>query len=189
MANVVGIFTGKDLKMMESEGGSGYWVARTDRVKNSEYVILIRNRREQWAAKDGLEHGQAFLIGKISDCIQSKKYDGRKLIQISEYSPLPDTSDFKKAWKKLTDGQRYPVAYLTTENLLEALGLDVTILDWYRFNANPNAEDFLDIAEADLEEGTINDEKELSEIIFEAKEMIALAADVDIDKISIQISF
>lgn len=189
MTDVVGIFTGKDLKMMESEGGSGYWVAKTDRVKNSEYIILIRNRREQWAAKDGLEHGQAFLIGKISGCIQSKKYDGRKLIQMSEYSPLPDTPDFKKAWKKLTGGQRYPVAYRTTENLLEALGLDVTTLDWQTFNANPNAENFLDVAEADLEDDTTNDERELSEIISEAKEMIALAADVDIDRISIQISF
>lgn len=187
MSGVVGIFTGKDLKMMESEGGSGYWVARTDRIKGSEYVFFMRNRREQWAAKDGMEHGQAFAIGKISGCIPSQKYDGRKLIQMSEYSLLPDTSEFKKAWKKLTKGQRYPVAYLTTENLLEALDLDVAKISWSIFNANPNAESFSD--EAGLDGETMADEKELSEIIFEAKEMIALAADVDIDKISIQISF
>lgn len=187
MSRVVGIFTGKDLKMMESEGGSGYWVARTDRIKDSEYVFFMRNRREQWAAKDGLEHGQAFAIGKISGCIPSKKYDGRKLIQMSEYSLLPDTSEFKKAWKKLTNGQRYPVAYLTTESLLEALDLDVAKISWSTFNANPDSESVSN--EASLDGETMTDEKELSEIIFEAKEMIALAADVDIDKISIQISF
>ena len=187
MSRVVGIFTGKDLKMMESEGGSGYWVARTDRIKGSEYVFFMRNRREQWAAKDGLEHGQAFAIGKISGCIPSKKYEGRKLIQMSEYSLLPDSSEFKKAWKKLTGGQRYPVAYITTENLLEALDLDVATISWSVFNASPDAESIL--AETDEDEEVMTDEKELSEIIFEAKEMIALAADVDIDKISIQISF
>jgi len=31
---------------MESEGGSGYWIVRTDRSKSAEYVILIRNHRE-----------------------------------------------------------------------------------------------------------------------------------------------
>ena len=51
---------------MESEGGSGYWIARTDRIKSAEYVILIRNHRETWAVKDGLGHGQAFMIGKIT---------------------------------------------------------------------------------------------------------------------------
>lgn len=189
MAKVVGIFTGKDLNMMESEGGSGYWVAKTDRLKNTDYVVLIRNRRAQWAAKDGLEHGQAFMVGKISDCISSNKYDGRKLIQMSEYSLLPDTADFKKAWKELTDGQRYPVAYLTTDDLLEKLELDVTTLEWSTFNANPNVEKISDASETNLEVDTVDDAKELSEIIFEAKKIVAHAADVDIDKVNIQISF
>ena len=46
MAKVIGIFTGKDLKWMESEGGSGYWIVRTDRIKSAEYVILIRNHKK-----------------------------------------------------------------------------------------------------------------------------------------------
>ena len=188
MAKVIGIFTGKDLKWMESEGGSGYWIARTDRIKSAEYVILIRNRRETWAVKDGLGHGQAFMIGKISGCIPTKKHAGRKLIQISEYSLLPDTDDFKKAWKKLTAGQRYPVAYLNTDNLLEKLNLDVTTLEWSAFNANPNAEN--DLSETETGESDALDEtKDLSEIIAEAKEMIAHAAGIEVDKVNIQISF
>ena len=129
MAKVIGIFTGKDLKWMESEGGSGYWIVRTDRIKSAEYVILIRNHRETWAVKDGLGHGQAFMVGKISGCIPTKKHAGRKLIQISEYALLPDTENFKRLGK-LTAGQRYPVAYLNTNDLLQNIDLDVEKLEW-----------------------------------------------------------
>ena len=185
MAKVIGIFTGKDLKWMESEGGSGYWIARTERIESADYVVFIRNHRETWAVKDGLGHGQAFMIGKISGCIPTKKHAGRKLIQISEYSLLPDTENFKKAWKKLTGGQRYPVAYLNTNNLLENLGLNVESLEWSTFNANPNAENDSD----EVEIATVDEAKELSEIIAEAKEMIAHAAGIETDKVNIQISF
>lgn len=189
MAKVIGIFTGKDLKRMELEGGSGYWVVRTDRIKNAEYVIFIRNHRETWAVKDGLGHGQAFMVGKISGCIPTKKHTGRKLIQISEYVLLPDTDNFKKAWKKLTAGQRYPVAYLNTNDLLQNLDLDVEKLDWSTFNANPNAEKASNESESLEEEVTLDETKELSEIIAEAKEMIAHAAGIEVDKVNIQISF
>ncbi len=188
MAKVIGIFTGKDLEWMESEGGSGYWVARTDRIKSAEYVIFIRNHREQWAVKDDLEHGQAFMIGKVSGCITTKKYKNRKIIQMSQYSLLPNTDDFKKAWRKLTNGQRYPVAYKTTEDLWEDLGIEVENLQWSTFNANPDAETVSN-AEISSKADIVDDSKELAEIILEAKEMIAHAADIHIDKVTIQISF
>ena len=184
MAKVIGIFTGKDLKWMESEGGSGYWIARTDRIKSADYVIFIRNHRETWAVKDGLGHGQAFMIGKISGCIPTKKHAGRKVMQNSEYSLLADKENFKKAWKKLTGGQRYPVAYLNTNDLLENLGLNIESLEWSSFNTNPNAENDSDEVEIAADEA-----KELSEIIAEAKEMIAHAAGIETDKVNIQISF
>ena len=189
MAEVIGIFTGKDLKWMESEGGSGYWIARTDSIKSAQYVILIRNHRETWAVKDGLGHGQAFMIGKISGCIPTKKHAGRKLIQISEYSLLPNTENFKKAWKKLTEGQRYPVAYLNIKDLLEKLDLDVSTVEWSAFNANPNAEKDLDLFDTESGSDNSDETKELSEIIAEAKEMIAHAAGIEADKVNIQISF
>lgn len=188
MAKVIGILTGKDLKWMEKEGGSGYWIARTDRIKGADYVIFIRNHRESWAIKEGADHGQAFMVGKISGCIPTKVHEGRKLIQMSEYALLPDTSDLKKAWKKLTAGQRYPVAYLKTDDLLGQLNLDVTTLEWSTFNANPNAEKDLDDSE-EVVEIEADDMKDLPSIINEAKEMIAHAAGVDIDKVNIQISF
>ncbi|EKD3623368.1 hypothetical protein ORF60_004634 [Salmonella enterica] len=45
------VFTGKDLNIMRTEGGSGYWHARTDRLNDAEYLIAVRNRRETWAVK------------------------------------------------------------------------------------------------------------------------------------------
>jgi len=191
MSKVVGIFTGKDLNMMELEGGSGYWVARSDRIRNSDYVILMRNRRAQWAAKDGKSHGQAFMIGKVSGCIASKKYNGRKIIQMSEYSLLPDTDDFKKAWKKLTKGQRYPVAYLNTDNLLEDIGLDVNTLEWSTFNANPIENVSIDdIEDSDVEHSLeVDASHELPDVVAEAKEMIAEAAGIDIDQVEVRINF
>ena len=194
MAKVIGIFTGKDLAWMESEGGSGYWIARSDRIRSAEYVVLIRNHRETWAIKDGVEHGQAFMVGKIAGCKDSQKYEGRKLIQISEYALLPNTEQFKKAWKKLTArerpvAQRYPVAYMDTDHLIEKLNLDVNDLEWSTFKANPNAESIKDNHLNDNEPSIIDKEKELSEIIAEAKEMIAEAAGTEPEKIDIRISF
>ncbi len=187
MNNVIGIFTGKDLKWMESEGGSGYWIAKTDRIKNAKYVIFVRNHRETWAVKDdGLQHGQAFMIGRISGCVPTPKYLGRKLIQISEYSLLPDTLNFKQAWKKLTGGQRYPVAYLNTDDLSSELDLDVDNLEWTVFDPSPSTENDGAVPE---NVNASDDAKELSEIIAEAKEMIAHAAGVDADKVNIQINF
>lgn len=188
MNSVIGIFTGKDLKWMESEGGSGYWLAKSDRIESAKYVILIRNHRESWAVKDRLEHGQAFMIGKISGCIPTEKHAGRKIIQMSEYSLLPDTENFKKAWNKLTKGQRYPVAYLDSDDLFNQLGLRIDALEWSIFNANPDAEaDFRVVQNSN--EKPLHEVKELSEIITEAKEMVAHAAGVDINKVNIQISF
>ena len=189
MANVIGIFTGKDLKWMESDGGSGYWIVRSDRIRKAKYVIFCRNHRETWAVKDGLGHGQAFMVGKISGCIPTKKHAGRKLIQISEYALLPDSENFQKAWKNLTDGQRYPVAYLNTGVLSQKLALEIEKLEWSTFNANPNAEN--DSIESEIVgSGNDGDEsKALSEIIAEAREMIAHAAGVESDKVNIQINF
>jgi hypothetical protein len=187
MTDVVAIFTGKDLNWMESEGGSGYWLAKTDRVKSSDYAIFIRNHRENWAVKDdGMKHGQAFMIGKISGCIKTNKYKGRKVIQLSEVALLPNDANFQKAWFKLTGGQRYPVAYLESNDLTEKLALDFSTLEWQTFNANTNAEK--DKVESTNE--SINAESnDLASIIQDAKEMISDAAGISIDKVTIQISF
>jgi len=178
MAKVIGIFSGKNFDMIESEGGSGSWVIKSERVKKGEYILLIRNHREQWAVKnDGISHGQAFMVGIISGCIPHEKYAGRKVITISKYSLLPNTENFKNAWKKLTNGQRYPISYLNTEELLKKLNFDINSVKWSIFN--PNVENKI---------SATNEVKDLPQVIADAKEMIAQAAGVDKDKINIQIN-
>ncbi|WP_238337822.1 hypothetical protein [Enterobacter kobei] len=112
------VFTGKDLNIMRTEGGSGYWHARTDRLNDAEYLIAVRNRRETWAVKD-LEHGTAFLIAKITGCFKNPDYDDRNVITFDEYAVIhsPD------AWKMLTGGQRYPVAYLNAQEAFLRIGV------------------------------------------------------------------
>ncbi|MGE2194362.1 hypothetical protein ACMFBK_23635 (plasmid) [Enterobacter hormaechei] len=132
------VFTGKDLNIMRTEGGSGYWHARTDRLNDAEYLIAVRNRRETWAVKD-LEHGTAFLIAKITGCFKNPDYDDRNVITFDEYAEIhsPD------AWKMLTGGQRYPVAYLNAQEAFLRIGVTPEQLEWKKFHPSspslPNA--------------------------------------------------
>ncbi|GAA0809460.1 hypothetical protein [Psychrobacter piscatorii] len=186
MDKVIAIFTGRDLEEMQKIGGSGHWVANASRIRDIKYALLIRNNGER-LSPDDISHGQAFMIGKISGCVASKQHPTRKIVQISEYSLLPNTDNFKKAWKKLTSnektnrGQRYPISYMNTNDLLEKIGLEVESLDWLPFDVSPTLEEAL---EAEDSERT-----DLPEIVAEAKEMIAEAAGVDIDQVDIRINF
>lgn len=123
MESVV-VFSGKNLDAIREDGGSGHWTARAERVENCEYVICVRNRREQWAATD-LEHGTAFLIGKIDKVVPSS-HSGRIVIAFESYARLhiPD------AWRTLTGGQRFPVAYDKTSEIARKLRIDLHKLSW-----------------------------------------------------------
>lgn len=187
MDKVIAIFTGRNLEEMREIGGSGYWVANADNVRNMKYALLVRNDNESLSPDDGIKHGQAFMIGKVSGCIASKKYPTRKLIQISEYSLLENERNFEESWRKLTSkkdtnrGQRYPISYIDTDDLLEKIELDVESLDWLPFDVSPNVEE--------ASETEDNERNDLPEIVAEAKEMIAEAAGVDIDQVEVRINF
>lgn len=175
MSLTVAVFTGKNLDILEQEGGSGYWKAKKERLLESEYALLVRNHRESWSIKnDGLEHGQAFFIGKISGCLD--EYDNRKVIVFSEYALLPNQEEFKNAWEKLTDGQRNPVAYLDTDTVASVLGLDFASMDWKPF----------------IETSTIErwaSEMNLEEAMQTAKKLVAKVAKVDVTQVNVQVNF
>ncbi|NML19123.1 hypothetical protein [Azohydromonas caseinilytica] len=163
MESVV-VFTGKDRSTMTQEGGSGHWAARDDRISNAEYVVCVRNRREQWAATD-LEHGTAFLVGKIAGTTPAP-YDGRVIIKFSEYAEInvPDS------WKAITGGQRFPVAYIETNKLFNALGIKLESLEWKPFQESPE-----------------QDEPRSKSPFTEAKEWLAKQLNIDADSIEIHI--
>ncbi len=75
---------------------------------------------------------------KITGCFKNPDYDDRNVITFEEYAEI----SVKKAWKMLTGGQRYPVAYLTARKLFpyrdnaRAAGVEKTP-DFNTISANP----------------------------------------------------
>lgn len=125
------VYTGKDLRRMREEGGCGHWTASPIRVEAAEYLVCVRNRREQWAAMD-YPHGVAFLIARISRTKPST-HAARITIGFDTYAML----DIPDAWQLLAQGQRFPVAYLETAELLRRLRLDPDALAWQQLNGEP----------------------------------------------------
>ena len=124
------VYTGKDLRRMRDEGGCGHWTASPIRVEAAQYLVCVRNRREQWAAMD-YEHGVAFLIAQITGTKPSP-HAARITIEFSSYAML----DVPNAWQLLGNGQRFPVAYLETAELFRRLDLNPDDLAWQPLVAN-----------------------------------------------------
>jgi hypothetical protein len=125
------VYTGKDLRRMREEGGCGHWTASPIRVEAAEYLVCVRNRREQWAAMDH-EHGVAFLIAKITRTKPSA-HAARITIEFRSYAML----DIPGAWQLLAKGQRFPVAYMETAELFRRLQLDPDELEWQQLLSSP----------------------------------------------------
>lgn len=123
MESVV-VYTGKDLRRMREEGGCGHWTASPIRVEAAQFLVCVRNRREQWAAMD-YAHGVAFLIARITSTKPST-HAARITIEFNSYAML----EIPDAWQRLANGQRFPVAYLETSELLRRLQLDPDQLAW-----------------------------------------------------------
>lgn len=133
-SKTVAVFTGKNLDIMIKEGGSGYWIAKGDRLNDAEYLIAVRNRRETWAVKDH-KHGTAFLVARVTGSFKAEQPAGRKVITFDEYAEIV----IPEAWRKLTEGQRYPVAYLDTQTAFKELGVVPEKLEWKKFSdLNPS---------------------------------------------------
>lgn len=173
--NAVVVFTGKDLNIMRTEGGSGYWLAKAERLNDAKYLIAVRNRRETWAVKD-LEHGTGFLIAKITGCFKNPDYDDRNVITFDEYAEI----SVKKAWKMLTGGQRYPVAYLKAQEAFSRIGVNPEQLEWNKFQPST-----LSQPNSTIE---ITEKLSLSEAVERAKQDISNATGIDASSITITIN-
>jgi hypothetical protein len=177
------VYTGKDLRRMREDGGCGHWTASPIRVEAAQYLVCVRNRREQWAATD-FEHGVAFLIAKISGTKPSP-HAARITIEFSTYAML----DISNAWQLIAKGQRFPVAYLETSELFRRLALDPNELVWQQLVSNPGP---LQVSQtvapyavpADATEGSGTS---LTNAIAEAKRKLAESLGIPSEKIEITI--
>ncbi|MGI4717966.1 MAG: hypothetical protein ACRYGO_19980 [Janthinobacterium lividum] len=179
------VYTGKDLRRMREEGGCGHWTASPIRVEAAEYLVCVRNRREQWAAMD-YEHGVAFLIARI-DKTKPSPHAARITIAFSSYAML----DVPDAWKLLANGQRFPVAYLESAELFRRLRIDPRELAWKPLAPRPDQPDAaspeMPCATTSVAPAGEGKAASLSSAIAEAKRRLAASLGIASDKIEITI--
>src|SRR6266545_5212969 len=111
------VFTAKSVERILKEGGTSSWRLDRNHARRCVFAVCTRNANANWV--EGSEvHRSAFLVGKVRDVVPSPEYDGRYLIQFTEYAlvSIPDV------WK----GDRNPVRYAA----LEDLGIDSSTLKW-----------------------------------------------------------
>lgn len=108
------VFTERSHKQILEEGGSQAWVLNQERARRCEYLVCTQNTHK-WG-DEAKRHGEAFLVGRISDLVPAPDDQDRWLIRISEYARIK----ISNAWQ----GLRNPVRYTT----LEDLGIDLAKL-------------------------------------------------------------
>lgn len=177
------VYTGKDLRRMREDGGCGHWTASPIRVEAAQYLVCVRNRREQWAAMD-FAHGVAFLIAKISGTKPSP-HAARITIEFSTYAML----DVSNAWQLITKAQRFPVAYLETSELFRRLQVNPNELVWQQLVDTPGRLQVSQIVApyARSADGTEGRGKGLTDAIAEAKQKLAESLGIASEKIEITI--
>jgi len=125
MAESIVAYSGKSLKTMAEEGGSGHWTASPERVSQCKYIVVVRNMREHLANRD-VPHGTAFLIAEING-VKASVHAARSVVTFNRYALI----NVENAWQTATNGQRFPLAYHETEFLLRVLGIDLNALVWH----------------------------------------------------------
>jgi len=117
------VFTHRSTELLTKLNGSTSWYLNPERAKNCDYVICVRNKSR--LSTDDIDHKTAFLVGKVSNVVQSlnlPRDEHRYMIEFREYAEIliPDV------WKKW----RSPVIYQNTQELEESLNLKFKELNW-----------------------------------------------------------
>jgi len=177
------VYTGKDLRRMREEGGCGHWTASPIRVEAAQYLVCVRNRREQWAAMD-FEHGVAFLIARIKRTKPSP-HAARITIEFETYALV----HIPGAWQLLARNQRFPVAYLETAELFRRLQLDPEELTWQQLAGHPAPAQMAEhAAERQAQAGAAQGKgASFTQAVAEAKHKLAESLGIASEKIEITI--
>lgn len=113
--NAIAVFTGQSKDEILRNGGSQAWVLNKKNAMRAAYAVLYYNQHAEWS-KSKIDHGKAFIVGKISSVAKSKDYPDRSIILFDEFAEVDKTY----TW----GGWRNPVKYAT----LEELEIDVEML-------------------------------------------------------------
>ncbi|MBO1273634.1 hypothetical protein J3L11_18550 [Shewanella sp. 4t3-1-2LB] len=155
MKNIALTFTARGIHRILREGGSGDWTANPARVNDSvEYVVCCQNTNDKRRGNDWGEvthkHGQAFLIGKLSEVVLVTKDPDKKKryrFMFSEYAEI-----------KVDDmwgGDRFPIRYLSEEDL----PFNIKSLEFQPMPKVQSTEQFFTLDEAKKALASINDIK------------------------------
>jgi hypothetical protein len=112
-------FTARNRDRVLQDGGSQSWRLDADRASRCEFLVCTQNRNNAGFGSPSVEHGHAFLIGRISGVVPSAERPDRWLIKIGDFIAC----DLPNIWAK-SGHLRYPVWYTT----LEDLGIDLGTL-------------------------------------------------------------
>lgn len=118
------VFTHRSTEFLTKLNGSTSWQLNPERAKNCDYVICARNSNSP-LANDDFPHSSAFLVGKISNVVQSlnlPRDEHRYMIEFLEYAEI----SIPNVWQ----GWRSPVIYKNTNELESAFKIDFQDLNW-----------------------------------------------------------
>jgi hypothetical protein len=107
---VVMVFTGQGPSRILKVGGSQSWKFDQKRARQCAYAVLFQNRRGGDWGEASAPHGEAFLIGRISDVVPSTDIEDRWHLQFSHYALLSNVAETWKGWKN-------PIRYTTLGEL------------------------------------------------------------------------
>lgn len=106
------VFSGRSIEQMLDEGGSQAWALDASRARRCSYIVCTQNRHSDVHRSGRAPHGEAFMVGQISDVIESTEDPDRFTIVFDKFARIT----IPGAW----GGWRNPVKYTT----LEELGID-----------------------------------------------------------------
>ncbi len=161
----IAVFTGKSVENILRDGGSSSWVLDRNHAIHREYLVCCRSNIE-WVEGPELP-GSAFLVGRISDVVPSKRMEGRWTILIKDFARV----SIPEAWQ----GWRNPVRYTD----LESLGIDPAALSFEPMPAPQSKPKSAKVAAAKAGNGSLT--------ITEAKRGLAKTFGVNEDAVEITI--
>ena len=114
----VAVFTFESIDRILNDGGTSEWRLSQHRARQCAVAVCTRNS-DATPAEGSEPHCSAFMIGKVSDVVNSPgPMPCRYLIQFSEYALV----NIHETWR----GDQNPVRYRT----LEEFGIDPLKLEW-----------------------------------------------------------
>jgi|TARA_B100001964_G_scaffold211167_1_gene246206 hypothetical protein len=168
--NAMMVFTKESVEKLLSQGGSRSWKLNANRAQRYSYLICVRNNPGN---KEGVQdNGQAFLIARIKDIVQSTdpQYRDRHMITFDQYAEIKKDD----VWK----GWRNPVYYDVS---LNNLGIDMNEIKF--------SENTIETDEYDTPQSHESSKRDMSQglTIEEAKEGLAKTFSVDVHAVEITI--